>query len=58
MFVLLQAPSQQPPCTHIVISYFMKTEEGFYYNAGALDKEKQPHPNLSPAAEEKQNQIL
>lgn len=58
MFALLQAPSQQTPCTHIVISYLMNTEEGFYCNAGALDKEKQPHATLSPSAEEKQNQIL
>lgn len=36
----------------------MNTEEGFYCNAGALDKEKQPHASLSSSAEEKQNQIL
>lgn len=58
MFALLQAPSQQTPCTHIVISYFMNTEEGFDCNAGALDKEEQPYATLSPSAEEKQNQIL
>lgn len=58
MFALLQAPSQQTPCTHIVISFFMNAEEGFYCNAAALDKEKQPHATLSPSAEEKQIQIL
>lgn len=54
----LPAPSQQTPCTHIVISYFMNTEEGFNCNAGALDKGKQPHATLSPSAEEKQTQVL